>query len=95
MARKKWDAIVIGAGPAGASAARTLVAGGLDCLLIEKKKLPRHKMCSGILSRWTIDFVHRKFGAIPREVGGSGIRSTDSAAIVAGVTSDGSHRSVS
>jgi len=68
MARKKWDAIVIGAGPAGASAARTLVAGGLDCLLIEKKKLPRHKMCSGILSRWTIDFVHRKFGAIPREV---------------------------
>ena len=68
MARKKWDTIVIGAGPAGASAARTLVAGGLDCLLIEKKKLPRHKMCSGILSRWTVDFVHRKFGAIPRDV---------------------------
>ena len=29
MARKKWDAIVVGAGPAGASAARTLVAGGV------------------------------------------------------------------
>jgi flavin-dependent dehydrogenase len=68
MARKKWDAIVIGAGPAGASAARTLVAGGLDCLLIEKKKLPRHKMCSGMLSPWAVDFVHRKFGAIPLDV---------------------------
>jgi flavin-dependent dehydrogenase len=68
MARKKWDAIVIGAGPAGASAARTLVDGGLDCLLIEKKKLPRHKMCSGILSRWTVDFVHRNFGPMPQGV---------------------------
>ncbi len=43
MARKKWDAIVIGAGPAGASAARTLVTGGLDCLLIEKKKLTQQQ----------------------------------------------------
>lgn len=67
MAKKRWDAIVIGAGPAGASAARTLAAGGLDCLLIDKKKLPRRKICSGLLSRWTVEFVHRKFGAIPRE----------------------------
>jgi flavin-dependent dehydrogenase len=68
MAQEKWDAIVIGAGPAGASAARTLVAGGLDCLLIEKKKLPRHKMCSGILSNWAVDFIHRKFGPMPEQV---------------------------
>lgn len=68
MPGKKWDAIVIGAGPAGASAARMLSAGGMDCMLIEKKKLPRHKMCSGILSRWTMDFVHRNFGAIPEKV---------------------------
>jgi flavin-dependent dehydrogenase len=70
MARKKWDAVVVGAGPAGASAARTLVAAGLECLLIEKKKLPRHKMCSGLLSPWTVDFVHRKFGPIPRKAYG-------------------------
>ena len=31
----KYDAIVIGAGPAGASAARTLIAGGMRTLLIE------------------------------------------------------------
>jgi flavin-dependent dehydrogenase len=68
MAEKKWDAIVIGAGPAGASAARTLVAGGMSCLVVEKKKLPRHKMCSGILSDWAVDFIHRKFGPMPEEI---------------------------
>ncbi len=65
MAAKKYDVIVIGAGPSGSSAAQTLTAGGLKTLLIEKKKLPRRKMCSGLLSRWTVDFVNRKFGVIP------------------------------
>ena len=68
MPQKQWNVVVIGAGPAGTSAARTLVAGGMECLLIEKKKLPRHKMCSGILSNWAVDFVHRKFGPIPEHV---------------------------
>ncbi len=68
MPSVKWDAIVIGAGPAGASAARTLTEGGMKCLLIEKKKLPRDKMCSGILSNWAVDFVCRRFGAIPEGV---------------------------
>ena len=68
MAGNQWDAIVVGAGPAGASAARTLVAAGMKCLLIEKKKLPRHKMCSGILSNWAVDFIHRKFGPMPQQV---------------------------
>ena len=68
MAEKSYDAIVVGAGPAGASAARTLAAGGMKPLLIEKKKLPRHKMCSGILSHWTMDFVHRHFGPMPEKV---------------------------
>ena len=70
MTEKRYDAIIIGAGPAGASAARTLVAGGMRPLLIEKKRLPRQKMCSGILSHWTVSFVHRKFGPIPEEVYG-------------------------
>ncbi len=65
MAAKKYDVIVIGAGPSGSSAAQTLTAGGLMTLVIEKKKLPRHKMCSALLSQWTVDFVNRKFGVIP------------------------------
>ena len=70
MDLKSHSVAVIGAGPAGASAARTLTEGGMKCLLIEKKKLPRHKMCSGILSNWAVDFVHRKFGVIPKDVYG-------------------------
>jgi flavin-dependent dehydrogenase len=68
MAVKSHDAIVIGAGPAGAAASRRLVQGGMKTLLIEKHKLPRRKMCSGLLSRWTVDFVHRHFGPLPETV---------------------------
>ncbi len=65
MATKIYDAIVIGAGPAGGAASRRLTNGGMKTLLIEKKKMPRRKMCSGLLSRWTVDFVNRNFGPIP------------------------------
>jgi len=65
MAEKKYDVIIIGAGPAGSSAARTLVAGGMDTLVIEKKKLPRQKICSGILCKWAVNFVNKNFGVIP------------------------------
>jgi flavin-dependent dehydrogenase len=68
MAVKSYDSIVIGAGPAGAAASRRLVEGGMKTLLIEKFKLPRRKMCSGLLSRWTVDFVHRHFGPLPQTV---------------------------
>ena len=42
-----WDAIVIGAGPAGATAARRLAAGGARTLLLERERLPRYKACGG------------------------------------------------
>ncbi len=45
-----YDAVVVGAGPAGATAARLLSRKGLKVLLIEKKKLPRPKLCAGAVS---------------------------------------------
>jgi geranylgeranyl reductase family protein len=42
-----YDLIVLGAGPAGASAARTAAQLGLSTLLLEKEKLPRNKLCGG------------------------------------------------
>jgi len=42
-----YDLIVVGAGPAGASAARTAAQQGLKTLLLEKDKLPRNKLCGG------------------------------------------------
>ena len=47
---------VIGAGPAGSSAARLLAQRGASVLLFEKQRMPRRKLCGGALSaqgmRW-------------------------------------------
>lgn len=45
-----YDAIVIGAGPAGATSAHTLARAGARTLLLEKSSLPRPKVCGGCLS---------------------------------------------
>ncbi|MGW4891613.1 geranylgeranyl reductase family protein [Kitasatospora sp. NPDC004240] len=39
------DVIVVGAGPAGSTAAYHLACGGLDVLLLEKSSFPREKVC--------------------------------------------------
>lgn len=59
MTVKAYDAIIIGAGPAGATAARLCALKGLNTLLIEKKEFPRYKACAGLVTQWalsTLDF---------------------------------------
>lgn len=46
-----WDAIIIGAGPAGASAAHFLGEAGLRALVLERESLPRDKPCGGAVPR--------------------------------------------
>ncbi len=41
------DAIVVGAGPGGTTAARGIAAGGASVLLLERAKFPRDKPCGG------------------------------------------------
>lgn len=45
-----FDCIVVGAGPAGASAAYHLAKRGRSVLILEKQSLPRYKPCSGGVS---------------------------------------------
>jgi geranylgeranyl reductase family protein len=45
--RTTWDLAVVGAGPAGASAARVAAEAGASVLLLEKSSLPRYKTCGG------------------------------------------------
>jgi geranylgeranyl reductase family protein len=43
----RYDAIVVGAGPAGSTAARKLALGGARVLLLDKAPFPRDKPCGG------------------------------------------------
>ena len=49
-----WDAIVVGAGPAGCAAAYDLASAGQSVLLVDKKDFPRHKACACGLTRKTL-----------------------------------------
>ncbi len=57
-----YDVVVIGAGPAGSTAAKTLAENGYTVLLVEKYKLPRYKSCSGQLIKKSVDLIHTYFG---------------------------------
>ncbi|MCK6467604.1 MAG: NAD(P)/FAD-dependent oxidoreductase [Candidatus Brocadia sinica] len=61
----EYDVVIAGAGPSGAAAAKGLVNEGLKVLVIEKKKLPRYKMCSGIIFKKSQDITEKYFGKIP------------------------------
>ncbi len=61
-----YDVIIIGAGPSGSTAAKTLAEKGYKVLLTEKFKMPRYKSCSGQLIQKTLGLVQTYFGeAVP------------------------------
>ena len=60
----KYDVIVVGAGPAGSTAAKCLAEKAIKVALIDKKKFPRDKACGGglptrVLKRfpYTVDLI--------------------------------------
>lgn len=64
-----YDVIVIGAGPAGAAAAKILAEKGSRVLLAEKCRMPRYKSCSGVLIKKSMELVQTYFGeAVPESV---------------------------
>jgi len=52
-----YDAIVIGAGPAGSVTARMLARGGWHVALVEKTKFPRRKVCGEFLSATSLPLL--------------------------------------
>ncbi|HIP87368.1 MAG TPA: FAD-dependent oxidoreductase, partial [Anaerolineales bacterium] len=78
------DAVVVGAGPAGASAAYWLGEAGKRVLVLEKERLPRYKPCGGgiptaVLDRFPFDFSP----VVEREIGRVRFRFRDGREVVA------------
>ena len=47
---QRFDAIVVGAGPAGSTTAYRLAQGGASVLLLDRARFPRDKPCGGGLT---------------------------------------------
>ncbi len=59
---ERFDAIVVGAGPAGSSAALALARAGMTVALLDSAAFPREKLCGGLLSRRTEKLFRAHFG---------------------------------
>lgn len=55
--RDIWDVLVIGAGPAGSSAARVAAERGASVLLVDRAHFPRYKTCGGGLIGISLDLL--------------------------------------
>jgi flavin-dependent dehydrogenase len=52
--KMRYDALIVGAGPAGSSAARLLAQAGWQVALVEKTGFPRRKVCGEFISATTM-----------------------------------------
>ena len=57
----RYDVLIIGAGPAGSTAAFILAGKGINVLVIDKHKFPRKKLCAGLLTWKTIKILEEIF----------------------------------
>jgi flavin-dependent dehydrogenase len=75
-AARTWDAVVVGAGPAGALAAREVARRGLAVLLVDKAAFPRFKVCGCCLNARTLaTLAHVGLGEVVSGSGASPLRS--------------------
>ena len=59
LIEKTWDAIVVGAGPAGCSTAFFIARAGHEVLLLDKSGFPRDKVCGDGISSSALGMVKR------------------------------------
>ncbi len=69
------DAVVIGGGPAGTTAALLLVRAGWSVALLERKEFPRRKVCGEYLSATNLPLLdHLGIGEVFRDMAGTPVR---------------------
>jgi flavin-dependent dehydrogenase len=59
------DVIIVGGGPAGSSCAWRLKQQGVDCLIIDRERFPRHKLCAGWITPGVVEDLELDIGAYP------------------------------
>jgi geranylgeranyl reductase family protein len=64
---KVWDAIVVGAGPAGCACAYDLAVAGKSVLLLDKAEFPRVKACAGGLTMKTVRALRYSIEPVVRQ----------------------------
>jgi geranylgeranyl reductase family protein len=64
---ERWDAIIVGAGPAGCAAAFDLATAGRSVLLLDRADFPRHKACAGGLTRKSLRALRYSVAPVVRE----------------------------
>ena len=57
VAATVWDAIILGAGPAGTIAAHQLAQAGARTLLVDKRSFPRKKVCGACLNATALEVL--------------------------------------
>jgi flavin-dependent dehydrogenase len=68
---RPWEIVVIGAGLAGALAARELARRGLSVLLVDRSTFPRDKVCGGCLNHRALAVLDAVgLGELPLRLGG-------------------------
>ena len=67
------DVVIIGAGPAGSTAAQVLAQKGIPVLLLDKAEFPRDKLCAGLLTWKAVDVLERVYGDTPEGLLASGV----------------------
>ncbi len=67
---ERYDVIVVGAGPAGSSAAKTAAQKGLKVLLLEKNPAPGMKVCAGGIRPSVVRHLDIDDDVIEREIDG-------------------------
>ena len=61
-----WDAVIVGAGPAGCAAAYDLAASGRRVLLLDKAEFPRPKACAGGLTAKAVKALRYSIAPVVR-----------------------------